>query len=861
MNQHPQLAEKLQLLYQLKLNPALQTNVDLANTLGISKQSISKWTRGTPTSRGDKIPHSKIDILSELFHIESIWWSLPLNQFETKVHQRAQERLEERFAKPEDISLSFLPITSSEVFGREQDISALDKAWRNREVNLIQLTGFGGIGKSTTVAAWLSLLAKERFRGSKRVYAWSFYWQGASSDIKSSGDFFIEHALNWFGDPNPIEGAPWAKAGRLVRLIRASKTLLILDGLEPLQHGPGPKVGQIDNPAVALLVKELACENSGMCVVTSRLPIADLASFDDGRIATHILETLSSDASIELLKSLGVKGSGDDFKKAIKLYSGHALSLSLLAGYLAVVHKGDLSKCSELQSLLDDKIHASHARSLMQAYLNWFSRSIEEELLFLVGMFGRAVSLSDLHMLCLQNEIEGLTSKLATASQPDWLYSVKQLTDSRIFTRDFRDGQTYLDCHPLVRDFIAEILTQKHPEIWQKGNQALFMHLHQAAGNTPESITDFEPLFRAVIHGTQAGLYEDAFELYYKRIKQEQFSIFAEGSHHADQACIRSFFKQHSTKNQTYLDFEAEHYLLSCAAANLIYLGEIDESIYLSKKCISWFLEREKWLEVLGAAGPLASLLITAGRLSEAQKLLDRLSQCIENTGSELIQAMACNFEAYVRFLGGDWVGARNKFELSDEVLIKEVPSTPVQLPTISAYYCKFLLDSGDHDAALERALKTLAWREAKTWQVAIDTTSLLASDLIVLGLIYLERGDLVNAKLYLEKQVELLKSADEWLYLPTGLNARAKYHISVKDFEAASKDLLLAAEISVRTGAKFSEWETYLNFSLLYLAQSDLDNAGSYYKKAVALKGMSDYKFRDNEIKTIQTELGLLND
>ena len=157
--------------------------------------------------------------------------------------------------------------------------------------------------------------------------------------------------------------------------------------------------------------------------------------------------------------------------------------------------------------------------------------------------------------------------------------------------------------------------------------------------------------------------------------------------------------------------------------------------------------------------------------------------------------------------------------------------------------------------------MKTLAWREAKTWQVAIDTTSLLASDLIVLGLIYLERGDLVNAKLYLEKQVELLKSADEWLYLPTGLNARAKYHISVKDFEAASKDLLLAAEISVRTGAKFSEWETYLNFSLLYLAQSDLDNAGSYYKKAVALKGMSDYKFRDNEIKTIQTELGLLND
>jgi tetratricopeptide (TPR) repeat protein len=859
MKQHPQLAEKLQLLYQLKLNPALKTNVEVAQALGISKQSISKWTRGTETSHGDRIPQSKIESLSELFDVEAAWWSLPLSQFEAKAHQRAQDRLEERVAKPEDISLSFLPITSSEVFGREQDILFLDQAWRDSDVNVIQLTGFGGIGKSTTVAAWLSLLAKERYKGSKRVYAWSFYWQGASSDIKSSGDFFIEHALNWFGDPNPIEGTPWAKAARLVRLIRASKTLLILDGLEPLQHRPGPRVGQIDNPAVALLVKDLACENDGLCVITSRLPVADLASFDDGRIRSHSVESLSRAASIELLKSLGVRGSNDDFSRAIDMYSGHALSLSLLAGYLAVVHKGKLSECDELHSLLDDEIYAGHARTLMQAYLNWFSQTMAGELLYLVGLFDRSVSMSDLSMLCSESDVDGLTSKLAKASWSDWLYCVKQLTDSRIVTGDYREGQTYLDCHPLVRDFISEKLSQKLPHIWQAGNQAIFVHLQEKAASYPESITDLEPLFRAVIHGTQAGLYEEAFALYYKRIKKGQFSISTEGSHHADQACIRSFFIDQSPKNKTFLNQEEEYYLLSCAAVNLTYLGEIEESTYLSKKCISWFLGKEMWLEAVGSAAPLASLLIAAGRLQEAKELLDSLEGCIKNTKSELINAMARGFLAYFKFLSGDWVAAKRLFESSDEVIVEDTPRSAVQLPTISSYYCKFLLDSGDSEAALERALKTQAWREAKTWQVAIDTTSLLASDLMVLGLIFLEQGDLANAELYLEQQVELLQSADEWLYLPAGLNARAKYYLKIADFEAAHSDLSLAAEISIRTGAKFSEWETYLNFCLLYIAQSDLAGARLFYEKAIDLEGMTDYKFRRDDVRTIESQLGVV--
>lgn len=853
MREHPKLAEKLRLLYKLKLNPALKSNVDVAKTLGISKQSISKWTRGTPTTYGQKIPDGQVDKLSEMFDVESLWWTLPLDQFEAKV----QDRILERFAKPEDISLSFLPITNSEVFGRDNDIEILDAAWRDTSVNVVQFTGFGGIGKSTIVAAWLSLLAKERYKGSKRVYAWSFYWQGASSDIKSSGDFFVEHALNWFGDPNPIQGTPWAKAGRLVRLVRASRTLLILDGLEPLQHRPGPRFGQIDNPAVALLVKELACENTGLCIITSRLPIADLAAYDDGRIKSHTIESLCSKSSVELLKSLGVRGSEEDFTKVVSLYSGHALSLSLLAGYLAVVHKGDLSRWGELRSLLDDKIQGGHARSLMQAYIGWFSREMEGELLYLVGMFDRAVSISDLASLCSTSDIPGLTSRLAKASIPDWLYAAKQLADSRILLREFRNGQTFLDCHPLVRDFLSEFLSAKHPEIWQQGNAAIFYHLQNQIETSPSSITDLEPLFRSVIHGNQAGLHEEAFSLYFVNIKN-RYAMLTKGSHFADEACIRSFFVKEWDVAHEGLSEESKFRVIVSAATNLMSLGRIKEAIEPSYSSLKWLHAKEQWLEVLGLAGPLISMHIAAGQIKKALGLIEQLSGVANDTNNAVLIANGKSFLAYINHLMGLKEDAEINFSESDAVIIREKPSAKVTFPTISAYYCKFLLDTGNLDAALERALKTQAWREAKSWQVAIDTTSLLASDLMVLGLIFLARKDLVNAKLYLEKQVQLLQSADEWLYLPTGLNARSKYYLEIADFEAAHADLTMASEISIRTGARFSEWETYLNFAEFYIVQNKLDEAHRFYKKAVGLKGMSEYKFRDQDMQKIRLCLGL---
>ncbi|HJO11350.1 MAG: hypothetical protein CMQ17_03455 [Gammaproteobacteria bacterium] len=511
MKNHPHLSEKLALLYALRANPSINCHADLAKRLGIAPQAISIWIHGTATRTGDCIPNAQIDAVAYVVAIEAHWFALDLESFKNKLHQKLERESRRYSARPEKISLSLLPMTNAEIFGRVEELKLLDAAWEESANNVIQVVAFGGVGKSTLINCWLSRLEKKNYRGAEKVYAWSFYWQGSSSDVKSSGDFFIEHALDWFGDEQPTEGTPWAKATRLANLIRASKTLLILDGLEPLQFPPGPKKGQVENPAVALLIRELASDNSGLCVITSRIGVTDLISYQDGRVQTIDLGSLSVEAGTQMLKSAGILGDSADFTSVIKEYSGHPLSLSLLAGYLLVVHQGDISKFREVKSLFDDQNLGTHARNLMRVYLDWFKNTPQCSLLYLIGLFDRAVTLQNLQTLCSNETIDSLTSELASFTNSEWRYAISNLKDANLVSVDQRGNDLIIDCHPLVRHYINDYLATEHKELWGKGHGLIFRHLQQAAVGDPSNMRELEPLFRAVIQGSQAGLYVEAF--------------------------------------------------------------------------------------------------------------------------------------------------------------------------------------------------------------------------------------------------------------------------------------------------------------------------------------------------------------
>jgi hypothetical protein len=136
---------------------------------------------------------------------------------------------------PKKISLARLPVTGRDVFGRKEDIAFLDAAWANPQANIVTIVAWAGVGKSTLVNHWLGRMAAEHYRSAQLVFGWSFYRQGTTGG-SSSAEEFLDAALTWFGDPDPRIGTPWEKGERLAKLVAHRRTLLILDGLEPLQN-------------------------------------------------------------------------------------------------------------------------------------------------------------------------------------------------------------------------------------------------------------------------------------------------------------------------------------------------------------------------------------------------------------------------------------------------------------------------------------------------------------------------------------------------------------------------------------------------------------------------------------------------
>jgi serine/threonine protein kinase len=75
---------------------------------------------------------------------------------------------------PKKISVARLPITGSDLFGREEDMTFLDDAWANKDANVLTIIAWAGIGKSTLVNHWLRRMAADHYRSAERVFGWSF---------------------------------------------------------------------------------------------------------------------------------------------------------------------------------------------------------------------------------------------------------------------------------------------------------------------------------------------------------------------------------------------------------------------------------------------------------------------------------------------------------------------------------------------------------------------------------------------------------------------------------------------------------------------------------------------------------------
>ena len=126
----------------------------------------------------------------------------------------------------------------------------MDAAWEDEGRNVVSVVAWGGMGKSALVWHWLTACGRMVGAARRGSLAGRFYSQGTEERV-ASADFFVDQALRWLGDPDPVLGSPRDRGLRLAGLVRRERTLLVLDGLEPLQHPPGPLEGPWRSPSRA----------------------------------------------------------------------------------------------------------------------------------------------------------------------------------------------------------------------------------------------------------------------------------------------------------------------------------------------------------------------------------------------------------------------------------------------------------------------------------------------------------------------------------------------------------------------------------------------------------------------------------
>jgi tetratricopeptide (TPR) repeat protein len=753
------------------------------------------------------------------------------------------------------IMLSKMPTTAPEFLGRKRELKQLDDAWKDEVTHVVCLVAWGGVGKTALVNEWLAQMEKEKYRGAERVYAWSFYSQGSREDRQVSADLFISDALTFFGDPNPKEGSPWDKGRRLAGLIREYKTLLILDGLEPVQYPPGEMQGKLKDQGMQALLKELCHTQPGLCVVTTRLNVTDLQHAENRSCLCLSLSHLSEETGARLLKTLGIQGTTNELQQASIEYRGHALALRLLSGYLKVVHEGDIRKRDLVPRLIDEGQEGGHAERVMAAYETFLSGTAELNILYLLGLFDRPAPPGAIDALRKKPVIKRLTNKLKKLDDTKWKFALSHLRDLHLLAPPESHRPHTLDCHPLVREYFAARLQQTHPTAWTAAHRRLYDYYKDLQQKKkPDTLEEMEPLFAAVSHGCRAGLHQEALEeVYWPRIcrENEAYTVHKLGAFGADLAVLAGFFEVPWKEPSPNLSEPYQAWVLNNAGFRLRALGRLREAAEPLAAGLAGYIKQEDWEYAAIAANNLSELWLSLGAVARAIEYARQGVAYADRSGEWDQKMKRRTTLADGLHQAGQAVEAEELFRQAEAMQKKEQPDYPFLYSVQGFRFCDLLLSRGRYKEVLNRAGKALEW--AKQAGLSLLTHAL---DHLSLGRAHMQEareggsGDFERAAGFLDRAVTGLREASHQEFLSRGLLARAGLYREMGDHKKAWADLKEAQEIAERGEMKLHLTDYHLEAARLCGAEGKKEEVRKHLKAAKVLIEETGYHRRDSEIK-----------
>ena len=805
----------------------------------------------------------------------------------------------------------------AELIGREQELALLDDAWlkvrrsQPKRPHVLTFVALGGEGKTSLVAKWAAELAYQNWPGCDSAFAWSFYSQGTREQAAASSDLFLKEAITFFGGEADKEFAASAagayeKGQRLARIVSQRRALLILDGLEPLQYAPtAPTPGELKDGGIVALLKGLAADNDGLCIVTSRYSLPNLKAYWQTTAPEEKLLRLSRDAGVHLLKSLGVRGTLKEVETLVEDVKGHALTLNLLGTYLRDAHGGDIRR-RDLVKLeeADAEEQGGHAFRVIKAYEQAFENEGDKGMralavLRLLGLFDRPITADCLAALLEEPAINGLTDPLVGLSEAQRNISFKRLEDARVLTvnRDASGALISLDAHPLLREYFALQLRTQQSDTWRKAHQRVYEHLCAITPDKYEpTLEDLQPLYQAIAHGCQAGLQQDACRnVYGKRILRgyEHYTWHTLGAYGSELGALARFFEEPWTRVSSKISEADQAWLLNEAAFCLRAIGRMIECAEPLRAAVNWAVTNKVWTYAAVGTGNLSELEMTLGELSQAAKGAERSVRYADQGDSTLWQIYNRTIEADIQQQLGYWHKAENLFLKAEQMQAEAQSDYPLLYGVMGFRYCDLLLTAAERTAwqrMLERyglsqffksdlagrrggnsqdykafrlvsqhATQTLEW--AKRQRILLS----IALDYLTLGRAALYKAilsetDLPPKRQYLKIETTVVSSVNSLLsastteVLPRGLLTRAWLRSLTEAHtgpESAQQDLNDAWEIAERGAMRLHMADIHLYRARLFFREAKYpwESPEADLKAAEKLINDCGYHRRDEEL------------
>jgi hypothetical protein len=795
------------------------------------------------------------------------------------------------------VAIDRIPEPTATLVGRTEELTQIKTAFAGNETAIVTIVAGAGVGKSALSWEWLQQMQPD-YGGAELVFGWSFYSQGSHQTATSSAPFF-QAALPFFCFPGKWPHDEIEKARALAECLRKKRSVLILDGLEPLQHPAHIQDGELADVAIKELLRCVQYYGLGgqknLVLISSRQPLVELAHWQGHQKLD--LQTLAIADGVKLLQNLGCEGSLAMLQAASRDLGGHALALVLMGRLLKERFAGLIESRDQLPTWFEGEQEGGHALRVLRYYDEVYWRDAHFFKRMYQKLFGEAPERVLLQLLCLfdrpMGELERrvlfakakLAKPLAKLNEKELLSVVKRLEQAGLLLQSEGERREW-DTHPLIRSYFGSTLRDKQPKLYRQAQLVLFEYYQSVPDKPqPETLEELEPLYRAVVHGCLAGEYIKARkEVYWERILRgdEGYSSSQLGAYSHDLTALAAFFPTGWNKpilttsklrtwlvkrvdlntiepidslpvflRKRYRGLASWAFLLGEASFCLMYLGRLTEAIAPRQIDIEIRDKLKDWEEAAKSAGHLVVLYRSRGQLQEAKQVAQQALFYADKTDNLFHQMSSRTKLAAILHRQGDLATALEQFKIAEKIQAKRQSNYPWLYSLSGFQYCALLLDQATNTTArksvLDRGQYALEISKRNNWLLGI------ALDYLTIARSRTSKGSKLNL---FNQAVQKVRKAGSVIDIPEVLLASANFHRLQKNFKLAQLDLDESFDIIYRCGMKLYQVD-----ALLLQANLNLDQKQpAEYKPIKNLITVTGYHLRDPELDLLAARIALYN-